>query len=758
MGFATVRSRAAVRRHMASFGRTDKPISRCDSSDRRFSRVPPIHRIPARGTEGSPTEQIPRVPLLLAPLFQLLWVYPKESVQVWTVFILGIAELVLLYRLARHLVGRWPAIVVLAMAAVQPDIVANAARGLAEEGFMVLFFIFILMYLRTRRADSVGPAFYLLMGIVAGWMTLTRSDGAYVAVPVFAIVAWLEFRRSGVSWALVATVPILLLPFALPALAQSAMEARGIQAYGARAGRAYLQMEFMLGRMPYEYGFYIETSLKEWLFDHHSLGGLVTMIFKSSVRTALALGERLWGQLFTLFSLLGMVVYIRTRKEFVLPILVPLVILPQWILMSIYNDNDLFRYNIRTLPLLMLFAVLGFHIVGRVISDRAAFLARLPARETIAAIAVGFGVLLIDLLPFSLYQTVLPHVSPTRIYEEFLLKRNEVHPQLVEAWAAMADEEQNPEETRRRIEALRTQHEHYAPTHYLLGLLDVQRGRTNDAIAHFTLATDIVPYFAEAGCWTVEAEILRGNFDRAKRRLADLEQLRSDYPLVHLLRAYVSLVDGDRTQAASAFHRYTAGNRYQLRRALNRRARILTRQGRDTEAREAERALKDLTTPAAGMCSRFGWNYLGLDLPGLSIGPPDDRRLYYNMGWLHAQNGDLRQAEEAWTTMNQISPGHVASWANRGLLYARDEQTDRAVSVLLEGSGHIPGDARILTLAAGILEAIGRQDQAKQILADIDASDLERLHEIPRIDSDMWFPPEIILPLSRTNVSAAAVD
>jgi hypothetical protein len=127
------------------------------------------------------------------------------------------------------------------------------------------------------------------------------------------------------------------------------MEARGIQAYGARAGRAYLQMEFMLGRMPYEYGFYIETSLKEWLFDHHSLGGLVTMIFKSSVRTALALGERLWGQLFTLFSLLGMVVYIRTRKEFVLPILVPLVILPQWILMSIYNDNDLFRYNIRTL-------------------------------------------------------------------------------------------------------------------------------------------------------------------------------------------------------------------------------------------------------------------------------------------------------------------------------------------------------------------------------------------------------------------------
>jgi hypothetical protein len=108
----------------------------------------------------------------------------------------------------------------------------------------------------------------------------------------------------------------------------------------------------------------------------------------------------------------------------------------------------------------MLFAVLGFHIVGRVISDRAAFLARLPVRETIVAIAVGFGVLLIDLLPFSLYQTVLPHVSPTRIYEEFLLKRNEVHPQLVEAWAAMADEEQNPEETRRRIEALRTQHEH----------------------------------------------------------------------------------------------------------------------------------------------------------------------------------------------------------------------------------------------------------------------------------------------------------
>ena len=705
--------------------------------------------------KGVPPNRFPGMPLLLAPLFWLLSSYPKEFVQVWTVLLLGMAELALLYRLARHLVGRWPAIVVLAMASVQPDIVSNAARGLAEEGFMVLFLIFIIMYLRIRRTDSVGPAFYLLMGIVAGWMALTRSDGAYVAVPVFATVACLQVRRSGVSWALVATVPILLLPFALPALAQSAMEARGIEAYGARAGRAYLQMEFMLGRMPYEYGLYKETTLKQWLFDHHSLGGLVTMICKSSVRTALALGERLWGQLFTLFSLFGIAIYIRTRKEIVLPLLVPLVILPQWVLMAIYHDSDLFRYNIRALPLLMLFAVLGFKAAGRVICDRVVFLDRLQGRETAMAIALACGVLLIDLLPFSVYRVVLPYVAPTQIHSEFLPKSREVHPQLVEAWEAVVRREQSTDETRQRVELLRRQHEHYAPTHYVLGLLDLKDGRIDDAIGHFNVATDIVPYFAEAGCWIVEIEILQGHFDRASSRLEDLERLRSDYPLVHLFRGYLSLNDGDWKEATSALRRYEAGNRYQLRRAVNRNLRILIRQGRDAEFLEEEKKLKDVTMPSSGMITQLAWDFLEKDLAGAgNTRLPDDRNLYYNLGWLYAQSGDLGQAEQAWATMNELTPQHVSSWVNRGLLYARREQTDRALSVLLEGAQHIPGDARILTLAAGILEVMGRRDQAEQILTDIDTSNLARVDEIPQIDSDRWSPPEIVLPMTGVKSSA----
>ncbi len=702
--------------------------------------------------QGVPPNRFPGLPLLLAPLFRLFASHPKEAVQVWTVLLLGMLELVMLHRLARHVAGTWPALAVLAMAAVHPDITHNAVRGLAEEGFMVLFLALILMTLRVSRAEPVGPRHYLVMGLLAGWMALTRSDGAYVAVPIFAAVAWIEFRRSGISWTVAATVPVLLLPFALPAFAQSAMEAQGIQAYGARAGRAYLQMEFMLGRMPYEYAFYKETSLSQWLFDHHTLGGLITMIFKSSVRTALALGERLWGQLFTLVSLLGMVVYIRDRKEIVLPLLVPLVILPQWVLMAIYHDGDLFRYNIRALPLIMVFSTMGFWVLGRRILVTWPSLQRLPGKEAVCGIALTCCAAGIGFLPFSLYEAVLPYVAPTRIHAEYLPKSRQVHPQLVEVWADLFVRRQNTEAAAQRLEALRTQHDHYAPTYYTLGLVHMKRRQFDEAIAHFATAVDIVPYFAEAGCWLVEAELMQGRVDAANRHLEDLERLRPDYPLVHLLRANLRLLEGDQQAAGAGFRKYQGANRYQFDRALERAARIFRRRGEEDQARQAEQALDGLDAPEAGLTSPLVWNYLGLDLPGMSLSSPDDRGVYYNIGAVHAQGGDLAQAEQAWSQMNQLVPDHAISWASRGLLYARTERLSRAADILREGLRHVPDDVRLLQVAHDVLDTLGRHAEASQLRARIDTASLQT-SDIPQIVSSRWFPVEVVLPMTRVGLS-----
>ena len=239
-----------------------------------------------------PGNRFPGFAFLLAGLFYAM-PFSHDAIQIVASLSFGIATIALTYVLAAGLGSRSIGLTVAALVAAQSQMVHNSHRGLTEELFLVLFLSLLIMYRHARTQQVLDWRWYSALGVLGGAMALVRPDSAYAVVPIFLTCMWRE-KHHGWHHA-VKTLPVVVLPFALPALSQSWMEGLGIQNMNMRAGRGILWMEFMIGRMPYEYMFYKETHVRDWLFGHHTLAQLAVLGVKSSVRNLLALGEALWG-------------------------------------------------------------------------------------------------------------------------------------------------------------------------------------------------------------------------------------------------------------------------------------------------------------------------------------------------------------------------------------------------------------------------------------------------------------------------------
>ncbi len=651
----------------------------------------------------APGNRFPGYSFLLMGLFTVL-PFSHEVISVSTSLALSIVSLGLLWLLASRIAGSWAGFVVTALAAVQPEMVQSAHRGLSEELFLVTFLVLLSLYWILRERETISWQMYGGLALLGGWMSLIRPDSAYAIIPLAAMLFWREKAR-GLLPALARILPILVLPFLLPKLSQAWMVGLGVQDLDMRVGRAGLWMEFMIGRMPYKYMFYKETSMQEWIFGHHSFGELAVIGIKSSVRNLLALGQAVWGQVPFLVAILGAFAYVRKQREWALPLAVPLAVLPQWALMSLWPESDVGRYSIRVVPLILIFLAMGASQIATWLQTRIAVgdagVRLLPTGVVLLAMAPA-------LIPASLYASVRPTVD-ILMHErtEYLPKVSQVHPVLAAEWYGFIRKQQTAAETQSSVESLLRIHDAYAPTHLALGLLSLQQQRFDEAAQHLERALEINPFFAEAGAFLAETHILRGETDKARQVLEDLERLRPDYPPLQLDRATLAMMAGDFEEARSAYSRFVSLNRYQFARAIVRKHRVSLRKGRTEEAAKALEMNEQIDTPDGGLTTSELWRYLGLDLEGIILPRPDSGTVYSNFGLACALEGHHSQAEANWRAMLQLHRDHARTWANLAVLYAIQGNPEKAEETVRIGLQIVPGSADLMAVQAKLsLDAV----------------------------------------------------
>jgi tetratricopeptide (TPR) repeat protein/4-amino-4-deoxy-L-arabinose transferase-like glycosyltransferase len=618
-----------------------------------------------------PPDRYPGFPFLLASLFTIL-PFDHDVIQIASSVGLSVLVIALSFFLASRLLGPATALLVATLTAVQPQLIYQAHRGLSDELYIVCLLLLLILFQHVRTSSAIGWGSYLLLGISCAAVALVRPDGAYVSIPIFLTFVWRD-RREGLI-RLIRTTPIVAIPLSLPVFVGMWTDAHGIQDMSMRLGRIILWMEFMLGRMPYSYTFYKETHVNEWLLQYHDLSELFTLGLKSSVRNFLSLGQGIWGQVPLLVSLVGIFRYARQERDWVLPLAIPLAVLPQWGIVALWMEADVERYNMRTVPLLLIFLAFGSRQLTEWIRCRHE-LNENTARWMPAAIVVLC--LAPVLAPFSLSSSIRPTVDILMTERLNLTKtRDEIHPSLVSIWGRAGSSDLSLPKAIAEVEGLRDSYYGYAPTHFVLGVFYMSEGQTSAAIEALEHAVEVVPFFAEAAVLLAELYIME---DRRQDALLLMERtavLRDEYPLIALLAGHLHAMAGDHDKALVAYQDYLRLTHYQHDRAFVRALRITKRNGADTSGLEQMR--HSLETAGAGLTSSFLWNYLSLDLDGIHLAPPQDGNLYYNMGVASLLGGDTEAALRYLTTMVQIAPADASAWANLGTLYAAQENYTQA--------------------------------------------------------------------------------
>ncbi len=615
-------------------------------------------------------------PLLLVPLFTLL-PFSHEAIAVGTSMTMSFAALALLWLLATRVVGSTGALVVVALAAVHPGLAHSAHRGVTEEPFLAVFLAFLLLFVRIREVEKVSWPPCLGLALLGGCMAAIRPDSAFATIPAFVVLLW-RGRSGGLAASILRALPVVVVPFLVPKLLEAMMVNLGVETYDSRAGRSGLWMEFMIGRMPYGYMFYKETSMQEWFLGHHTWGELFAIGIKSSVRNLLALGEGVWGQLSLLVSILGAAIYIRGRGDWVLPLAVPLAMVPQWAVVALWPEADLARYNLRVIPLALIFLVLG----SAYLADR--IHARASVRESIACwLPVGVVVSLLApaAIPLSRHSIVRPAVD-ILMHErmEYKPKVREVHSELTVIWRQMLLEDgENADPTLIPVLLeLRERHDAYAPTHFALGAQYAQLNKIDLAIASFQRAVEITPFFAEAAQFLAELYVLKNRREDAVALLDRTMELRPHYPLLALTRGHLQMMVGDYAGARRWYTEYNRINQYQHESAFKREERVMKRKGNAERTKRMLEVRASLDPAAAGLMSILVWSHLSNGLKGLPLPEPSDWTFYHNLGACALRDGDPGAALKHWDLMTRLLPEDADSWADLGTLQAVQGRYDEA--------------------------------------------------------------------------------
>jgi 4-amino-4-deoxy-L-arabinose transferase-like glycosyltransferase len=127
----------------------------------------------------------------------------------------GAVTVVLTAYLGRSLAGVRVGLVAAIVVALSPFMIAADGSLMAESLFIALTTAAVLAAVRARRTG--GPAWFVLVGLLLGLATLTRSDGLIVALVLVPVAAWCSggavLRRVGVAALALAVAVGVLVPW-----------------------------------------------------------------------------------------------------------------------------------------------------------------------------------------------------------------------------------------------------------------------------------------------------------------------------------------------------------------------------------------------------------------------------------------------------------------------------------------------------------------------------------------------------------------
>ena len=330
------------------------------------------------------------------------------------------------------------------------------------------------------------------------------------------------------------------------------------------------------------------------------------------------------------------------------------------------------RYNIRVVPVLLIFLALGTWQLAAWLRPRVGLAVSMAPWLPACILA---PLLAVSVLPWSLSHSLRPAVDILYVErQEYHPKSSKVHKELAVIWSQKAQLQISLTEATESASKLREAHDAYAPTHFVLGVLAMQQGQRGVAITSFERALEIVPFFAEAAVLLAELYTLEDRHDEASSLLQDTSRLRPDYPLIALLTGHLQMIAGDLPAAGAAYEEFLRLNRYQYTRALVRHERIVKRES----MRGIDRVRLALDADTSALTTPIVWDYLSLDLKGIVMPPPADRTAYFNLGVCDLRNGKLESAEFHWQAMTRVDPDHADAWFNLGQLQASHHRLDEA--------------------------------------------------------------------------------
>ena len=699
-----------------------------------------------------PPDRMPGLPLLLVPAFAML-PGSYDAIQAWTTMFLSVALIAAMFQLAVVRVGREYALLVALLVAVNPVLVHNAARGLTEELFLLCMTAALLLYSRIMDGSSRTNLTYALLGVCGGALALTRYDSAPALLPLFlaaAAVSWRDGRWQERAWRI---LPLGLLPFLFLAASRWYAEAQGFQNIVWRTGNRFFWQEFLRGRLPYNYMFYAEITMKDWLLDYHSLWDLTHMVLMGTVHTVISVGEVLGGQAMLVAAVAGAVLCIVKWRDWALPFCVVLILLPQYAFGRFHGEDDMFRYLLRALPFVILLSVVTLRALVEWLGQHSRWPQFLQGDVRTAAL-LSSTVILLGWMPGSLYKWAMPQVSQAWHVARFKSTEKDV----AEIWNAFVQRRMPADRLIAEAERLREIHPDWAPTHLVLGVAEHSRGNPAAAIEHLQEALRLAPHFAEAGGILAECHFEAERWADVQRVTNRMIRLRPDHPTAYLLQGHAEIIAGRAVEAQVAYRRYLDSNRNEIRKALERRRRHMLRMGYPEAVPQINATLEGLDDdPVSGQLTPILWNFL-LEGLGLVLPPMHDQDTYYNLGLAAGMQGDLAEAERRWKDALAAGSRHGLAWGNLAVLYARQGQTQKAFDWLKS-----PPEALVLApsirdwLRAQVAAQSGDQRSADVLFeraaasAATDPWDRATMQSLQATDrsSIAYLPPRVILPMTK---------
>ena len=700
-----------------------------------------------------PPDRMPGLPLLLLPAFATM-PGSYDDIQAWTTTLLSVALIAAIFQLAAVRVGRAYGLLVALLVAVNPVLVHNAARGLTEELFLLCMTGALLLYSRIMDGSKRTNRAYVLLGVCGGALALTRYDSALALIPLFLAAVAASWRDGRWQERVLRILPLGLLPFLFLAASRWYAEVQGFQNIVWRTGNRFFWQEFLRGHMPYQYMFYAEITMKDWLLDYHSLWDLVHMGLMGTVHTIIALGEIVGGQAILLAAVAGAVLCIVRQRDWALPCSVVLILLPQYAFGRFHGEGDMFRYLLRVLPFVMLLSVVTLRTLVEWLAQQDWWPEALRRSQLSSVALLAVTVALPVWSPVSIYRWVMPHVSQAWQVSRF----DSTEQELVKLWNGFSGGSVSADSLVIKADALRQLNPDWAPTHMALGIGEYQRGDRGTAISHLQEAVRLVPWFVEAEAILAEHYLADEQWDRFHHTVDSMVQSRPDHPVAYLLAGHAALIAGSGANAQAAYEEYIRINHDQSRTALERQRRFRVRRDHGEFVQEIDVFLMEMDSdPIAGLQTPVLWTFLVRGL-GLGMAPMHDEDTYYNLGLAASMQGNMAMAEKRWWQALAVAPGHGLAWGNLGIMLARQGRLQEALDWLRRPPPNLALAPSIrLWLEAQVVAQMGDQRSADALFdraeaeEPVDGWEREYMKDLKTMNSRTvtYMPPRIVLPMTK---------